>query len=233
MIAAGVLTAAALAAAVVGVTYASVEHHAPHAAPGRGAVRAAPVAVRSQPPAVGLVTTLPGPASFQNSAVIGPSWLAFSPDGTKLAYSSGVGPLLVWNLATRQSARLTIPGSGSSTPSQVAFSPDGRTLAVGGFADAYLYDAATDRLTASLDTPGGADTLAFSPNAKLLATAGSLGPVYVWDLATSSQAATLTDPGGQAVGSEAFSPDSSLLAIADSNGRTYVWDVATRAWLRP
>lgn len=227
MVAAGVLATAALLVAVAGVTYASVEHRAPRSAPGRGAVRAAPAAVRSQPRAAGLVTTLPGPASFQDSAVIGPAWLAFSPGGTELAYSSGLGPLLVWNLATRQSASLTIPGSGSSAPSQAAFSPDGRTLAVGGFADAYLYDAATDHLTATLDTPGGADTLAFSPNAKLLATAGSLGPVYVWDVATSSKAATLTDPGGQAVGSEAFSPDSSLLAIADSSGRTYVWDVAT------
>lgn len=231
VIAAGILGAAGIAAAVIGVVYVSAPQHqtraAPAASPGHQRLVGSPAGPPSQPRTAGLVTTLPGPAALE-SGTGGPAWMAFSPDGSELAYSSGVGPLLVWDLATRQSASPAIPSTTSNPPVQLAFSPGG-TLAVGlTSTDTYLYDAATKRLTGTLAAPGdlGVESLAFSPDGKLLATVSSGGTICVWDLATSSLAATVTVTEGVVADSVAFSPDSSLLAIADDS-QTDVWDLAT------
>jgi WD40 repeat protein len=76
---------------------------------------------------------------------------------------------------------------------------------------------------------GEVDSVAFSPDGKMLATTGSagLGSARLWNLATDRE---MGKPIGTHVGSVAFSPDGRILAISGYNSPDEVrlWDVATR-----
>jgi WD40 repeat protein len=172
-------------------------------------------------------------------------WLAFSPDGQRLASTladSNNNTVYVWNVATDKiTARLTDPNSIS--PEYGAYSPTGQTLAIaddnGGI---YLWDVATRSVTATLAGPnsGGAVSVAFSANGQTLAAGDTHGRAYVWNMTTHSLIATLPDPGSTAAAWVALSPDGQTVATgydapvsSNSNstnpyGNTvYLWNTAT------
>ncbi len=68
--------------------------------------------------------------------------------------------------------------------------------------------------------------VAFSPDGRLLATAGVDGTARLWDPATGKHRRTLTGHPGQVWG-VAFSPDGRLLATAGDDGTARLWDPAT------
>ena len=78
---------------------------------------------------------------------------------------------------------------------------------------------------------GTAYSVAFSPDGKTLATAGSNDSVRLWDVATQQQIGTPITAGSgsnsSSLNSVAFSPDSKTLATAGNDSTARLWDIAT------
>jgi len=125
---------------------------------------------------------------------------------------------------------------------KVVFSPNGDILAAGYYSGpVILYDTSTWRPLAVFTTQiGFINSIAFSPDGKLIAAGGGIyGPVergvQIWDVAT-HQLLLKLDDFDESVRSLAFSPDGAILATADGHplsgrGSAKIWDTKTGALL--
>jgi len=175
------------------------------------------------------VTRRPVGTPLQKDAV-GVFGLAFSPDGKLLASEDENAVVRLWNPVSRRP--FGAPLQTHASESSVAFSPDGRLLVHDSTGTMRLWDPVT-RHSAPILTGSHTHRVqvaAFSPDGKLLATAGSGGTVRLWNPATRRPVgAPLRATKSQAVVLDvAFSPDSKLLASVDGNGTVRVWNPATR-----
>jgi RNA polymerase sigma factor (sigma-70 family) len=175
-----------------------------------------------------------GKRSFEALAV------AFTPDGRMLATASGYrdegGALILWDLTTGRRRVLRTDRYGIRT---VAFSPDGRTLAAAGW-DRFvrLFEVATGKERVALrwqeESPAGQEpwyqrlvsTVAFSPDGKILASAGGDGQIKLWDVARGQSLRALSGHGADVKG-VAFFPDGKILASTSPDTTLKFWDVNT------
>ena len=110
----------------------------------------------------------------------------------------------------------------TDTVKSLAFSPDGKKIASGSWPKTVnLWDVATQRNIATFE----GETVAFSPNGRILAT--GTPNINLWDVATQRNIATLEGHTSW-VYSLAYSPDGKILASGLSDGMITLWDVATQ-----
>ncbi len=160
--------------------------------------------------------------------------VVFSPDGKTLATATlGSAVARLWDVATQQQvASLWVS---NVQVLSVAFSPDGTMLAIGsaddnGAGTARLWDVSTQQ---QIGTPLIADStfaesVAFSPDGKTLATAGQDDTARLWNVGTQQQIGAPMTAGRDYAYAVAFSPDGKILATADCDGTVRLWNVATR-----
>jgi WD40 repeat protein/DNA-binding SARP family transcriptional activator len=156
--------------------------------------------------------------------------VGWNSDGSLLAVtSSGDGTTTILDRTGRTVEQLRAPDG--LVPYSVSFSPDGSRLATGngepiegvelGIDRVIVWDWRSGEMTSTFDTT--ADTLAFSPDGSVIATADPIGAAHLWDAGTGQLRASLTGHTGGVWG-VAFSADGATLATAGQDGTVRLWD---------
>jgi len=161
-----------------------------------------------------------GQDSRGNSHPCGPFFKA--KDHRVVAMRDAMTPLRVIKIHRMQSTRAILPQNSGEiiqlaqlnlvSPKQVAWSPVGNLLAVSDY-NIYLYDTRTWEQVRIIDTRGWINSVAFSPDGKILASAGmGSNGVKLWDVANGGEKLSFDDI-SSANGVD-FSPDGKILAVA-------------------
>ena len=153
--------------------------------------------------------------------------MSFAPDGTMLASGSHDNTVRLWDVATgRNIATFEVQDFGVWS---VAFSPDGTTLAVGTFKAVELWDVDARERIAAIEEQGGVNSVAYSADGVVIASAAYDNTVKLWDAATRRNIATF--PITAVVNSVSFSSDRKTLASGAQDGTIALYDVSK--WTRP
>ena len=158
---------------------------------------------------------------------------AFSPDGAWLAVS-GMQPIKLWNVASRQVVR-TFEAQADNVSFSIAFSPDGTMLADSGHGGRIrLWNVVSGQVARTLTHGNGTlkdvHDIAFSPDGKLLVSAGIDYTVRLWDVASGQALHTMWHSDG--LYGVTFSPDGNLVASASCDRTVKLWDVASGRMVR-
>lgn len=157
----------------------------------------------------------------------------FSPNGQLLAAISTDGGISLSGVARKESRRVWSAGvSGLG----LAFSQDGKRVATANGSLAYVWDVATGRelfkamhatSADSAESPlHWVDSVALSPDANYLASAGRDGTARVWNLTTGQELIRLTH--GAPVEAVAFSRDGGSLSTGSFDGTARLWELRAR-----
>lgn len=150
--------------------------------------------------------------------------LAFSPDGTILAYA-GMTPSRIYIIDSNNGELLkTLPGHGDRTHT-LTFSPDGKMLASSGYNN-------TIHLWKPHIGPNHIDTLytsdgnliSFTPDGETLVSGSGDGTIRFWDPSTKQQRLSLSGH-WQEVNALAFSADSKTLISGIPEAIIHKWDI--------
>jgi RNA polymerase sigma factor (sigma-70 family) len=156
--------------------------------------------------------------------------VTLSPDGSLAA---GADPskkkILLWNIGTGKLER-TLDAE-KTRPWSLAFSPDGKTLIVGGQNEDHtgqvqVWDARTWKLKHVLKQDKYVNTVAVSPDGKLIAVASGGEMNQIWNIEKGDLVASLK---GNRHGQRtvAFSADSKTVAAGGPDDKIRLWNVQT------
>ena len=163
----------------------------------------------------------------------------FTRNSKKLAIQTESG-IEVWDILN--SKRLSTFPKGKKTPLlSLALAPEGNMLAVSRGRTVQLWNAHTSKKFVTLKIPTGwidgflekiglrrssIYSVAFTHDAKILATGSGDKKIYLWDTSTHTHIGILKEH-KHAVCELAFSPDSKTLASGDTSGEIHLWDLTT------
>ncbi len=154
--------------------------------------------------------------------------VAFSPDGKLLAAGGWGTRLALWDVA---SGKEVLREQGVSR--YVVFSPDKRTIVFGGSPNggARLRDLPSKE--SRMLPPGftSIPAVAFSPDGKLLATAGANHEIALWEMPSLKQTCCCRGHQEEVRGLD-FAPDGKQLVSASTDKTVRVWDPATGKEIR-
>jgi RNA polymerase sigma factor (sigma-70 family) len=148
--------------------------------------------------------------------------VAFGPGGTRLASGGADGSVRIWDITT--GGRPLVLSGHTGAVNAVAYSPDGnRVFSAGQDQTIRFWDARTGRALAGLNAPEAVQTMAVSPDGKLLAGGGPQ-TLTLWDLMTRTPRAKLKGHTGP-VRAVTFTLDGRTLVSASQDRTLRVWDV--------
>jgi WD40 repeat protein len=159
--------------------------------------------------------------------------IAFSPDGEMLVSGEQDGTIRCWTI----DSPLDLPPFADKLPpiTSLAFSPTGKLLACGCASDntqtssCVLWDVATQEPRISFKLNEGTssssiNSIAFSPDSRLLAMAGRDGSIHLLDVEKERKVFSTTAHQGS-VTSVAFCLKKRTLASASSDGKIKLWEL--------
>lgn len=166
------------------------------------------------------------------AVVDGAPRLSLSPDGSLLALGGPGHAVRLWDVtAEAEVAALAGRAGHGASVAHLAFSPDGATLATVYHWEREFYTRLWDvparrELRILADAGHHVQTLAFSLDGALLATAGMDKIIRLWDVSSGRLVARL-EGHLRGVNSLSFSPNGSMLASGGLDAVVLVWDVAS------
>ena len=158
-----------------------------------------------------------------NGNTTGVTRVTFSPDGRKLACTTSLGAVRLYDVATVEHLLSLKELSGC-----MAFSPDGTRLVTGGLNGTIkIWDASGDRELLAFKGHsallGGVRGIIFSQDGSRLATWSLDRTMKIWDAATGQELVLIKNP----TASAAFSPDGTRLASTSADRSVKLWDTQT------
>jgi WD40 repeat protein len=170
-------------------------------------------------------------------------FVAFSPDGRRLAVPGQGATVVLWDTETWKPDRTLVPGGDDNATrkvaERVAWSPDGHYVAAGDDGGIIrLWDVGNGQPLPSVPAHAGAlRSLAFSPDSQRLACTGET--LQVWDVASGALVYRF-EPPRTTLFQAVFSPDGKYLAVSTGDlywegdrGDVYLLDAATGSLVRP
>jgi WD40 repeat protein len=170
-----------------------------------------------------------------NKSEIGVKGVTFSSNG-QVASRSADNTIKLWDVTTGKVFNTLKTDKHGGRGESIIFSPDGQWLAsvIGQWENSKdgaivtIWNVTTGKAinTFKITSDGFIDSLSFSPNGQLLASAGEDQIIHLWDVATGKEIKTFTGHTNR-ISSVSFSANGQMLASTSWDTTIKFWDVAT------